>query len=69
LKLEQMPLEGSAKELEALMKQKEAEMRTAAKNLEFELAAILRDEILLLEKELKKKEKKVLPEKTKKKSD
>jgi excinuclease ABC subunit B len=66
LKLEQMPLEGSAKELEALMKQKEAEMRTAAKNLEFELAAILRDEILLLEKELKKKEKKVLPEKTKK---
>jgi excinuclease ABC subunit B len=66
LKLEQVPLEGSAKELEALMKQKEAEMRTAAKNLEFELAAILRDEILLLEKELKKKEKKVLPEKTKK---
>ncbi len=69
LKLEQVPLQGSAKELEALMKQKEAEMRTAAKNLEFELAAILRDEILLLEKELKKKEKKVLPEKTKKKSD
>ncbi len=38
-------------------KKKEKEMKTASKNLEFELAAILRDELVILEKELKKREK------------
>ena len=32
-------------------------MKEAAKNLEFELAAILRDELGILEKEIKKREK------------
>ncbi len=38
-------------------KKKEKEMKEAAKNLEFELAAILRDELTILEKEIKKREK------------
>lgn len=37
-------------------KKKEKEMKAASKNLEFELAAILRDELIVLEKELKKRE-------------
>ncbi len=36
-----------------MIKEKETQMRAAAKNLEFELAALLRDEIKLLEKKLK----------------
>ncbi|MDD4761864.1 MAG: UvrB/UvrC motif-containing protein, partial [Candidatus Pacebacteria bacterium] len=36
-----------------LIKQKELEMKQSAQNLEFELAAILRDEISLLKKKLK----------------
>jgi excinuclease ABC subunit B len=63
LKIEEIPLKAGAKELKILIKEKEAEMREAAKNLEFELASILRDEIILLEKEIKKKE--VLPAKKK----
>ncbi len=43
--------------LEQVKKQKEKEMKDAAKNLEFELAAILRDELAVLEKELRKREK------------
>jgi excinuclease ABC subunit B len=43
--------------LQQVKKQKEKEMKDAAKNLEFELAAILRDEVTILEKELKKREK------------
>ena len=46
-------------DLENIIKEKETEMRKAAKNLDFEVAAILRDEILILEKELKKKKKNV----------
>ena len=42
--------------LEKLIKNKEAEMRTAAKNLDFELAALLRDEIRELLKKVKKVE-------------
>lgn len=38
-------------------KQKEKEMKKAALNLEFELAAILRDELTILDKEIKKREK------------
>ncbi|NBS41503.1 excinuclease ABC subunit UvrB [bacterium] len=50
------------KEIEALIKDKNEEMRIASHNLDFETAAILRDEIVLLKKELK--EKKELNEKT-----
>ncbi len=45
---------GNITDLDKILKAKEKEMKEAAKNLEFELAAILRDEI----KELKKKGKK-----------
>lgn len=38
-------------------KKKEKEMKEASRNLEFELAAILRDELVILDKELKKREK------------
>jgi excinuclease ABC subunit B len=55
LKLEELPLMKEKKEIEKFVKIKEAEMREAAKNLDFELATLLRDEIYLLEKELKKK--------------
>ncbi len=57
LKLEMSPVPKSKKSLEALVKQKEQEMREAAKELDFELATILRDEIKLL-KSGKKSEKK-----------
>ena len=43
--------------MEKLLKMKNVEMREAAKILDFELAAILRDEIRLLEIEIKKEEK------------
>jgi excinuclease ABC subunit B len=48
LKLEMMPVPKSKKSLDALLKQKEKEMREAAKQLDFELAALLRDEIKAL---------------------
>ena len=41
--------------LEKLIKNKEAEMRTAAKDLDFELAALLRDEIKVLNSKQKVK--------------
>lgn len=49
LKLE---LSAETHDLEKVLKQKMKEMKTAAKDLEFELAAILRDEIGVLEKEI-----------------
>lgn len=58
LKIEEIPISGGEKEIKGLIKEKETEMREAAKNLEFELATILRDEIQLLNKELTKKTKK-----------
>jgi excinuclease UvrABC helicase subunit UvrB len=45
---------------QALRKQKEAEMKKAAKNLEFELAGILRDEIIELGKLERKNRKEAL---------
>ncbi len=45
-------------ELEQVIKEKEYEMKEAAKKLDFETAALLRDEIVLLSKELKEKESK-----------
>lgn len=43
--------------VEVVLKEKEAQMRDAAKNLEFELAALLRDEIKELKKKVKKTKK------------
>ncbi len=54
LALEQAP---DAHRLDQVIKQKAKEMKQAAKDLQFELAAILRDEIAILEKEVKKQEK------------
>ncbi|HEU0050526.1 MAG TPA: excinuclease ABC subunit UvrB [Patescibacteria group bacterium] len=52
LKLE---LSAETHDLEAIRKQKEREMKEAALNLEFELAAVLRDEISVLNQEMKKR--------------
>lgn len=57
LKLELKPIAKSKTGIEKLIKSKEAEMRTAAKNLDFELAALLRDEIRALSKNLSDKRK------------
>jgi len=55
LKLELKPIPKSKSALESLIKDKEREMREAAKHLDFELAAILRDEIKVLMKQNKEK--------------
>jgi excinuclease ABC subunit B len=55
LNLELSPLPSKGSELEKLVKTKSEEMREAAKRLDFELAAILRDEIHLLQQKLDKK--------------
>lgn len=61
-------LSADSHSLEEIIKQKEKEMKEAAKNLEFELAAILRDEISQLDQELRKRNKEsALPEKEAKK--
>jgi excinuclease ABC subunit B len=57
LALEMKPVPNSKKGIEDLLKEKEREMKEAAKRLDFELAAILRDEIRLLIKESKDLEK------------
>ncbi|KAA0205550.1 excinuclease ABC subunit UvrB [Candidatus Uhrbacteria bacterium] len=67
LKLE---LSGETGDLETVKRKKEKEMKDAAKNLEFELAAILRDEVMQLEKEIRKRSKSSpLPSKEQKKVD
>jgi len=48
LALESKPIPKSKKQVEKLIKEKEREMKEAAGELDFELAAILRDEIALL---------------------
>ncbi|MCL4392331.1 excinuclease ABC subunit UvrB [Patescibacteria group bacterium] len=53
LDLETKPLPKSKTMLEKLVKQKEREMKEAAERLDFELAAILRDEIRILSKKIK----------------
>lgn len=55
LKLELKPVQKSKAGLEKLIKQKEKEMREAASQLDFELAALLRDEIKALTKKVKEK--------------
>ena len=52
LKLE---LTAEPHEIEEVIKEKEYDMKEAAKKLDFETAAILRDEIVLLKKELREK--------------
>ena len=60
LKLE---LSAETRQLEDVIKQKEGEMKQAALELDFELAAILRDEIVVIKIELGKRQKKAaLPE-------
>lgn len=54
LKLE---MTAESHELKVVIQEKEYEMKEAAKKLDFETAAILRDEIALLQKELKEKKK------------
>ena len=54
-KILQIELTASPKELEEVIKEKKQEMKAAASNLMFETAAILRDEIVALENELKEK--------------
>lgn len=56
LKLE---LTAETHDLRVVLKHKEAEMKEASKDLQFELAAILRDESIELMKEIKKREKNV----------
>ncbi|MCR4278462.1 MAG: excinuclease ABC subunit UvrB [bacterium] len=55
LKLE---LKAETHDLKTVLKQKEKEMKEAAEDLQFELAAILRDEIRVLNKEIDTREKK-----------
>jgi excinuclease ABC subunit B len=55
LKLETRPLPKSKRSLQTLLKAKQAEMKEAAEKLDFELAAILRDEVITLSKKLKGK--------------
>lgn len=54
LKLEMAPVPKSKKLLESLIKEKERDMKWAAEELNFELAAILRDELKILKKEEEK---------------
>ena len=54
LKLE---LSVETRDLKTVLKQKDAEMKQAALELDFELAAILRDEMAVILKEIKKREK------------
>ena len=56
LKLEMQVVPNSRRGMEDLLKSKEREMKEAAKRLDFELAALLRDEIRILTNDIKKKE-------------
>lgn len=62
LKLE---LKADSHEIQEVIKEKEVEMREAARKLDFETAALLRDEVAMLKKELEKKS--TVPKKVKKK--
>lgn len=62
LKLE---LAAETDDLQKVLQKKEREMKQASEDLEFELAAILRDEITAIAKEMKKREKSATPAKPK----
>ena len=62
LKLE---LKADSHEIQEVIKEKEVEMREAARKLDFETATLLRDEVVMLKKELEKKS--TVPKKQKKK--
>ena len=53
----ELELAGETHDVKQVIKQKEAEMKEASTVLDFELATVLRDEIIELTKELKKREK------------
>jgi len=55
LDLETKPLPKSRKAIKGLIEKKEGEMKVAAEGLDFELAAVLRDEIKILDKKIKGK--------------
>ncbi len=57
IKLETSALPASEKRIQEIIKDKEREMREAAKALDFELAALLRDELFALKERIKKKTK------------
>lgn len=61
-KLELAPQSGKSRE--AILREKEAEMREASSQLDFELAAILRDEIIALKKQHKAAKKEAHPKST-----
>lgn len=63
LKLEMKAVPKSEAALRKLIAEKEAEMRAAAKRLDFELAALLRDEIKTLTTKTKQSRKRILPPK------
>ncbi|MFA5169278.1 MAG: excinuclease ABC subunit UvrB [Candidatus Paceibacterota bacterium] len=54
-KILELDLAGDARPLKEILKEKKEKMKEAADKLEFELATILRDEVIQLEKEIKKK--------------
>ncbi|MFA4999574.1 MAG: excinuclease ABC subunit UvrB [Parcubacteria group bacterium] len=60
LKMELGPINRSRSEMERILKGKITDMKTAADELNFELAAVLRDEIQTLEEKLGKNEKKTI---------
>jgi len=49
----ELDLKGDARPIEVILREKEKQMKEAARGLEFELAAILRDEIVELRKRKK----------------
>ncbi|MFZ6015083.1 MAG: excinuclease ABC subunit UvrB [Patescibacteria group bacterium] len=60
-KILELELAAEDKKLNEVIKEKEAEMKEASLRLDFELAAILRDEIIVIRKELEKRKKKQSP--------
>ena len=67
LAIELGPVNRSRSEMDKILKRKEIEMKEAADNLNFELAAVLRDEIHVLEEKLGKHKDKTVKGRTMKK--
>ena len=58
-KILKLEMTAETHDLKTVLKQKDMEMKEAARNLQFELASILRDEMIEITKEIKKREKDV----------